>query len=66
MRAFLAKHPTAWLVTALAIVFVILGAGAVYLGTSLAQTPTGAVVTPTSAPTADVARLIPEGLPPAS
>jgi serine-type D-Ala-D-Ala carboxypeptidase/endopeptidase (penicillin-binding protein 4) len=66
IRALLAKHPTAWLVTALAIVFVVLSTGAVYLGTSLAQRPTAAVAIPTSEPTADAARLIPEGLPPAS
>lgn len=64
--ALIAKHPTAWLVSALAVVFVLLGTGAVFLGLSSAPATEAAVVVPTPSSTAKPARVQPAGLPPAS
>ena len=56
--AFFAKHPTGWLVGAIAVVFVLLGTGAVFTGISVGSA--GAVV-PTATPTPEPPRDVPEG-----
>lgn len=55
--ALFAKHPTAWLAGALAVVFVLLGAAAVFAGVSVGSQP---APTPTVTPTEDP-RPIPDG-----
>lgn len=65
IRALIEKHPMAWLVSALALVFVLLGTGAVALGLSSAPATTAAVIAPTATPTSKPGRVQPAGLPPA-
>lgn len=66
IRALVAKHPTAWLASALAVVFVLLGTGAVFLGLSSSAKTPAAVIPPTSASSAKPDRVQPAGLAPAS
>ena len=66
MRALIARHPTAWAVSASVVAFLILGTGAVVLGAAAAPASTAPVVTETPTPTADAARITPDGVPPAS
>jgi D-alanyl-D-alanine carboxypeptidase/D-alanyl-D-alanine-endopeptidase (penicillin-binding protein 4) len=56
--ALFAKHPTAWLTGAIAVVFVLLGTGAVFAGVSVGS---AAAVLPTATPTPDPPRDVPEG-----
>lgn len=56
--ALFAKHPTAWLTGALAVVFVLLGTGAVFAGVSVGSV---AAPVPTPTPTVEPPRLIPAG-----
>jgi serine-type D-Ala-D-Ala carboxypeptidase/endopeptidase (penicillin-binding protein 4) len=65
LRGLIAKHPMAWLVTALALAFVLLGTGAVFLGVSAAPATTAAVVVPTSTALAPTARTRPDSTQPA-
>lgn len=56
--AFFAKHPTAWLSGAIAVVFVLLGTGAVFAGVSVGS---ASAVLPTATPTPDPPRDLPDG-----
>ncbi|MGB3911371.1 MAG: D-alanyl-D-alanine carboxypeptidase [Pseudolysinimonas sp.] len=56
--ALFAKHPTAWLTGAIAVVFVLLGTGAVLAGVSVGS---AAAVVPTATPTPDPPRDVPDG-----
>jgi D-alanyl-D-alanine carboxypeptidase/D-alanyl-D-alanine-endopeptidase (penicillin-binding protein 4) len=56
--AFFAKHPTGWLLGAIAVVFVLLGTGAVFAGVSVGSVK-AAVPTPT--PTPEPTRDLPAG-----
>ena len=48
IRALIAKHPTAWLASALAVVFLLLASGAVFAGIATgSRTPTAAAPAPT-------------------
>jgi D-alanyl-D-alanine carboxypeptidase/D-alanyl-D-alanine-endopeptidase (penicillin-binding protein 4) len=62
--ALLRKHPTAWLLGALGLVFVLLGAGAVYAGSAIAAGADAAGPAPT--PTVEPPRPTPSELPAAS
>lgn len=55
---FFAQHPTGWLVGALAIVFVLLGTGAVFAGVSVGS---AAAVAPSATPTPEPPRSVPDG-----
>ena len=65
IRTVVAGHPTAWLITALALAFVLLGTGAMFLGVSRAPATSAAVVVPTSVSTAKPARVQPDTTEPA-
>ncbi|MEO8528488.1 MAG: D-alanyl-D-alanine carboxypeptidase, partial [Pseudolysinimonas sp.] len=54
---FFAKHPTGWIVGALAIVFVLLGSGAVFAGITVGS---AVAVVPTATPTPDPPRAVPD------
>jgi D-alanyl-D-alanine carboxypeptidase/D-alanyl-D-alanine-endopeptidase (penicillin-binding protein 4) len=56
--ALFAKHPTAWLTGALAVVFVLLGTGAVFAGVTVGS---AAAVLPSATPTPEPPRDVPEG-----
>ncbi len=56
--AFFARHPVAWLTGAIAVVFVLLGTGAVFAGVSVGS---AVAVVPTATPTPDPPRDVPEG-----
>ncbi|MDJ0334278.1 D-alanyl-D-alanine carboxypeptidase [Salinibacterium sp. G-O1] len=66
LRALIAKNPTVWLVSALAVVFLLLATAALSLGLASSSAPTAVVVTPTSTSTAKPGRVQPAGLSPAS
>ena len=78
LSGLIAKHPTAWLTTALAVVFVLLGTGAVFAGAAVgsneaeAESDSETVVVPdaeetvTPTPTADPGRAVPAALPAAT
>jgi D-alanyl-D-alanine carboxypeptidase/D-alanyl-D-alanine-endopeptidase (penicillin-binding protein 4) len=59
IAALIAKHPNAWLFSALGVVFVLLGTGAVFAGTNFAPAIPAAVVSASPSPTADPARPVP-------
>ena len=63
LRATFAKHPLAWLLGALGVVFVLLGTGAVFAGVAVASAP---VAVPTKAPTTAPPRPTPSAVPTAS
>jgi len=63
LRALVSKHPLAWLLGALGVVFVLLGTGAVFAGVAVASTPAAA---PTTKATTAPPRPIPSALPTAS
>jgi D-alanyl-D-alanine carboxypeptidase/D-alanyl-D-alanine-endopeptidase (penicillin-binding protein 4) len=63
LRATFAKHPLAWLLGALGVVFVLLGTGAVFAGVAVASAP---VAVPTKAPTTAPPRPTPSAVPAAS
>ncbi|MBG6055513.1 D-alanyl-D-alanine carboxypeptidase/D-alanyl-D-alanine-endopeptidase (penicillin-binding protein 4) [Salinibacterium sp. CAN_S4] len=65
IRAVIAKHPMAWLITALALVFVLLGTGAVFLGVSAAPASNAVVAVPTSTSTEKPGRVQPDSALPA-
>ena len=65
LSAVIGRHPTAWLITALALVFVLLGTGAVFLGVSTVPATSAAVAVPTSTSTAKPARVQPDSVQPA-
>lgn len=56
--ALFAKHPTAWLVGAIGVVFVLLGTGALFAGISVGS---AAAVVPTATPTPEPPRAVPDG-----
>lgn len=56
--AFFARHPTGWLLGAIGVVFVLLGTGAVFAGVSVGSAK---AVVPTSTPTPEPPRDVPEG-----
>jgi D-alanyl-D-alanine carboxypeptidase/D-alanyl-D-alanine-endopeptidase (penicillin-binding protein 4) len=56
--ALFAKHPTTWLAGAIAVVFVLLGTGAVFAGVSVGS---AAAVVPSATPTPEPPRDVPEG-----
>jgi serine-type D-Ala-D-Ala carboxypeptidase/endopeptidase (penicillin-binding protein 4) len=56
--AIFAKHPTAWLVGAIGVVFLLLGTGALFAGISVGS---AAAVLPTATPTPEPPRAVPEG-----
>jgi D-alanyl-D-alanine carboxypeptidase/D-alanyl-D-alanine-endopeptidase (penicillin-binding protein 4) len=58
LGAFFAKHPTGWLIGAIAVVFVLLGTGAVFAGVSVGS---AAAVLPSATPTPEPPRDVPEG-----
>jgi D-alanyl-D-alanine carboxypeptidase/D-alanyl-D-alanine-endopeptidase (penicillin-binding protein 4) len=58
LGAFFAKHPTGWLIGAIAVVFVLLGTGAVFAGVSVGSAQ---AVVPTATPTPEPPRDVPEG-----
>ena len=64
--ALVSRHPTAWMVSALAVIFMILGTGAVFAGVAVgsAEAQPGAVSTPT--PTVVPPRPVPTELAPAA
>lgn len=64
--ALLAKHPTAWLASALAVVFLLLGTGAVFAGIANGSQPVVAVSTPSPTPTVEPPRPVPAAIPAAS
>ena len=76
LSGLIAKHPTAWLTGALAVVFLMLGTGAVFagaaVGSSGAEADAGTVAEPDAAPTAsatptaDPGRSVPASLPAAT
>lgn len=57
--ALIAKHPNVWLFSALGVVFVLLGVGAVFAGTNLAPSTPVAAVAPSPSPTVEPARPVP-------
>lgn len=63
LAALIAKHPLAWLLGALGVVFVLLGTGAVFAGVAVASAP---VAAPTTAPTTAPPRPTPSAVPTAS
>ncbi len=65
LKALVAKHPVAWLASALGLAFLLLATGALFLGMASSTTP-AAVTAPTSTPTAEPGRVQPAGLAPAS
>lgn len=58
LGALVAKHPTAWLTGALAVVFVLLGTGSVFAGVAVGS---AAAPAPTPTPTQEPPRPVPEG-----
>lgn len=56
--ALFAKHPTGWLIGAIAVVFVLLGTGTVFAGVSVGS---AAAVLPSATPTPEPPRDVPEG-----
>jgi D-alanyl-D-alanine carboxypeptidase/D-alanyl-D-alanine-endopeptidase (penicillin-binding protein 4) len=76
LSGLIAKHPAAWLTGALAVVFLLLGTGAVFAGAAVgsngAEPQTQAVAVPdaeqtaTATPTADPGRAVPAALPAAT
>ena len=72
LSGLIGKHPTAWLVSALAVVFLLLGTGAVFAGAAVgsanAGPPAPAAETPDPEPTADAdtGRDVPAALPAAT
>src|SRR5690606_7884427 len=64
MGAVFAKHPTAWLVSAAAVAFVLLGTGSVFAGVAVGSTPE-AVSTPKPVQTTEAPRPVPSTPPPA-
>ena len=65
MGAVFAKHPTAWLVSAAAVAFVLLGTGSVFAGVAVGSTPE-AVSTPKPVQTTEAPRPVPSTPPPAA
>ncbi len=63
LRGLIDKHPLAWLLGALGVVFVMLGTGAVFAGVAFASTP---VAAPTTRPTTAPPRPTPSAPPTAS
>ena len=63
LGAVIRKHPLAWLLGALGVVFVLLGTGAVFAGVAFASAP---VAAPTTAPTTAPPRPTPSATPTAS
>ena len=64
MRSVFRKHPLAWLLGTLGVVFVLLGTGAVFAGVAVASGPVAAA--PTTAPTTAPPRPTPSAVPTAS
>ncbi len=58
--ALIAKHPNVWLFSALGVAFVLLGAGAVFAGSTFGPTPVAAVLaSPSPTPTVEPPRPVP-------
>ncbi len=60
LGALLRKHPTAWIVSAAAVVFVLLGTGSIFAGVAWASRSAAPVATPTPTVTEDPPRAVSE------